>query len=120
MFNDEMAREDPAKKLYRNAIKEFLNRPSIEDTTFDDDTNLFEIAAVCSLLAFDARKQDCTISTVNKMIKLDSVYIKRNNVTKTGLTWLFYDYEQKPDHSNIPIDLYRLYDGNYGKDIETN
>ena len=118
MFNDEMAREDPAKKLYRNAIKEFLNRPSIDDTTFDDDTNLFEIAAVCSLLAFDSRKQDRTISMVNKMIELDSVYIKRNNLTKTGLAWLFYDYEQKPDHSNIPIDLYRLYDGSYGTDAE--
>ncbi|MCR5490479.1 MAG: hypothetical protein K6F03_10485 [Saccharofermentans sp.] len=118
MFNDEMAREDPAKKLYRNVIKEFLNRPSIDDTTFDDDTNLFEIAAVCSLLAFDSRKQDRTISMVNKMIELDSVYIKRNNLTKTGQAWLFYDYEQKPDHSSIPIDLYRLYDGSYGKDAE--
>lgn len=118
MFNDEMAREDPTKKLYRNVIKDFLNRPDIEDTTFDNDANLFEIAAVCSLLAFDARKQDRTISAVNKMIKLDSVYIKRNKVLKTGLAWLFYDYEQKPDHSSIPIDLYRLYDGSYGTDAE--
>ena len=120
MFNDEMAREDPTKKLYRNVIKEFLNCPGINNTTFNDDANLFEIAAVCSLLAFDARKQDRSISMVNKMIELDSVYIKRNKVLKTGLAWLFYDYEQKPDHSSIAIDLYRLYDGSYGKDIETN
>lgn len=120
MFNDEMAREDPAKKLYQNAINKFLNRPDVEDTTFDNDTNLFQLAAVCSLLAFNAREQDRTVSMVKKMLGLDSYSIKRKETIKTGLAWLFHDYEQQPGHSNIPIDLYRLYDGSYGKDIETN
>lgn len=77
---------------------------------FWDDANMLEIAAVCYLLYYDARPEDRTLSMAMKLVNLNSFTINRNGVKKTGLSWLFYDFEQKHGSNNMPMTYFQMFD----------
>lgn len=77
---------------------------------FWDDANMLEIAAVCYLLYYDARPEDRTLSMAMKLVNLNSLTIQRNGVKKTGLSWLFYDFEQKHGSNNMPMTYFQMFD----------
>lgn len=77
---------------------------------FWDDANMLEIAAVCYLLYYDARPEDRTLSMAMKLVNLNSLTISRGPVKKTGLSWLFYDFEQKHGSNNMPMTYFQMFD----------
>lgn len=80
---------------------------------FWDDANMLEIAAVCYLLYYDARPEDRTLSMAMKLVNLNSLTVARNiggvAVKKTGLSWLFYDFEQKHGSNNMPMTYFQMF-----------
>ena len=77
---------------------------------FWDDANMLEIAAVCYLLYYDAAPECRTLSMAMKLINANSLVIKRDGVSKTGLQWLFYDFERKNGSNNMPMTYYQMFD----------
>lgn len=92
---------------------------------FWDNANMLELCAICYLLWYDARKEDCTLATVMDIVDLGSVEVERachdengatileNNkpkkVKKSGLQWLFHDFARKHGQDNLVMDYYRKF-----------
>lgn len=76
---------------------------------FDKDTNIMLVAAVCLLLAFDAKEGQRDLNLVRKMLNLNSTMISRDGLIKPGLEWLFYDYKERQGSINLVICAFKAY-----------
>lgn len=76
---------------------------------FDKDTNIMLVAAVCLLLAFDAKEGQRDLNMVRKMLNLNSTMISRDGIKRPGLEWLFYDFKDRNGSINLVIDAFKAY-----------
>lgn len=79
---------------------------------FDKDTNIMLVAAVCLLLAFDAKEGQRDLEMVRKMLNLNSTMISRDGIKRPGLEWLFYEYKDRQGSANLVIDAFKAYKKN--------
>ena len=73
------------------------------------DVNILLVAAVCLLIAYDSRPGTKNISTVKGIVDLNSTMIRRGEVTKTAVDWLFEDYRKRNGNNNPVIRAYEIY-----------
>lgn len=77
---------------------------------FWDDANMLEVAAVCYLLYYDAAPEYRTLSMAMKLVNLNSLQVKTESGTLTGLAYLFKEFESKHGSNNMPMTYYYMFD----------